>query len=420
MSAKFLRRTLAVAILAALPLMASAQISVSVNIAPPELPVYDLPPLPGDGYVWTPGYWAWDEDSQDYYWVPGTWVEAPESGFLWTPGYWGFVNGAYAWNAGYWGPHVGFYGGVNYGYGYGGVGYQGGYWQGGHIFYNRAVVNVNNAHVTNVYNRTVINNVTVNRVSFNGGNGGTRARPTSVEEAAARDRHLEPTGPQRQHFQEARSTPSLRASQNHGKPPVAATERPGQFKEGGVVGARQAGAINRPAGEHPGAGPQTPGSQDHANPAAHNEPATPRNEPRTVSPRVSQPERRTEPGEAQHQPERRTEPREAQHPPVQQPERRVEPRETPHPQPQQPEQRVQPREAPHPQVQQPQRPTPPAPHPATPPREAAQPREAAPPREAPRPQQVEPRREAVQNAAPRPSPPPRAEPHPPQHAAEKP
>ena len=26
-------------------------------------------------------------------------------------------------NAGYWGPHVGFYGGINYGYGYGGVGY---------------------------------------------------------------------------------------------------------------------------------------------------------------------------------------------------------------------------------------------------------------------------------------------------------
>ena len=26
------------------------------------------------------------------------------------------------WHAGYWGPHVGFYGGVNYGYGYGGVG----------------------------------------------------------------------------------------------------------------------------------------------------------------------------------------------------------------------------------------------------------------------------------------------------------
>ncbi len=44
--------------------------------------------FPGDGYVWTPGYWAWGDDIQDYYWVPGTWVPAPEPEYLWTPGYW--------------------------------------------------------------------------------------------------------------------------------------------------------------------------------------------------------------------------------------------------------------------------------------------------------------------------------------------
>ena len=61
------------------------------------------------------------------------------------------------WNAGYWGPHVGFYGGVNYGFGYGGVGFGGGEWRGGAFFYNTAVVNVGGAHFTNVYvNRTVI------------------------------------------------------------------------------------------------------------------------------------------------------------------------------------------------------------------------------------------------------------------------
>ena len=53
-----------------------------------------------------------------YYWVPGTWVQPPRVGVLWTPGYWGFVGGVYAFHAGYWGPHVGFYGGVNYGFGY--------------------------------------------------------------------------------------------------------------------------------------------------------------------------------------------------------------------------------------------------------------------------------------------------------------
>src|SRR5271163_222844 len=156
--------------LLALPAFSMAQsLSVSVNVAPPELPVYEQPPIPEDGYLWTPGYWAWGDDIQDYYWVPGTWVLAPQAGYLWTPGYWGWQGGVILWYGGNWGPHVGFYGGVNYGYGYGGSGYEGGYWQGGHLYYNTAVVNVGTVHITNVYNKTVINNVTVNRVSYNGG-----------------------------------------------------------------------------------------------------------------------------------------------------------------------------------------------------------------------------------------------------------
>ena len=54
----------------------------------------------------------------------------PESGFLWTPAYWGWEGGHYRFYNGYWGPHVGFYGGINYGFGYGGVGFAGGYWNG--------------------------------------------------------------------------------------------------------------------------------------------------------------------------------------------------------------------------------------------------------------------------------------------------
>src|SRR5438445_10306874 len=60
-------------------------IGVSVNFAPPELPVYEQPICPGEGYIWTPGYWAWDDEDGDYFWVPGTWILAPEPGFLWTP-----------------------------------------------------------------------------------------------------------------------------------------------------------------------------------------------------------------------------------------------------------------------------------------------------------------------------------------------
>jgi WXXGXW repeat (2 copies) len=62
------------------PAPASSQVGVGVAISnpPPALPVYDQPVCPGDGYVWTPGYWDRADDSADYYWVPGTWVLAPE------------------------------------------------------------------------------------------------------------------------------------------------------------------------------------------------------------------------------------------------------------------------------------------------------------------------------------------------------
>jgi hypothetical protein len=124
-----------------LPVSTSAQVSIgiSVGFAPPELPVYAQPICPGEGYIWTPGYWAWDPEDEDYYWVPGTWVLAPEVGFLWTPGYWGWGGSAFEFYEGYWGPRIGFYGGINYGYGYFGRGYEGGRWDGGHFYYNRTV-----------------------------------------------------------------------------------------------------------------------------------------------------------------------------------------------------------------------------------------------------------------------------------------
>ena len=44
---------------------ASAQVAVgidfSVPIAPPELPVYVQPPIPGRGYLWTPGFWSYHQ-----------------------------------------------------------------------------------------------------------------------------------------------------------------------------------------------------------------------------------------------------------------------------------------------------------------------------------------------------------------------
>jgi WXXGXW repeat (2 copies) len=254
-----------------------AQIGIAVRIGPPALPVYEQPVCPGDGYIWTPGYWAYDYDISDYYWVPGTWVEAPEVGFLWTPGYWGWGDGGYFFHTGYWGPHIGFYGGINYGFGYFGVGFEGGRWDNGHFFYNRAVSNVNVTNIHNVYNTTVVNN-TVNRVSYNGGTGGIEARPTAAEEAAEHDRHIAPVAAQNEHVQTARGNPELRASANHGKPPIAATDRPGEFTGHGAVGAKEAGAAykpeeNRNAGETRAESPARPAVHPNDLPAATRPPA---------------------------------------------------------------------------------------------------------------------------------------------------
>ena len=240
-----IRGLIATLSLAALPVVADAGVfvGVSVNIAPPALPVYVQPPCPAAGYIWIPGYWAWADD--DYYWVPGTWALAPAVGLLWTPGYWGWETGFYLWHAGYWGPHVGFYGGINYGFGYGGFGYEGGGWRGDQFYYNRSVTNISNTNITNVYNSTVVNNVTVNRVSFNGGAGGVVARPSAEQMSAAHERHIGLTAVQRTHEQRARGEEALRASVNGGRPAIAATPKPAAFSGRGVVAAHGADTVGR-------------------------------------------------------------------------------------------------------------------------------------------------------------------------------
>jgi WXXGXW repeat (2 copies) len=222
---------------------ASAQVRITVGFGPPAIPVYEQPVCPGDGFLWTPGYWAWDPDFQDYYWVPGTWVESPEVGFLWTPPWWGWDGGVFLFHEGWWGPQIGFYGGINYGFGYFGDGFVGGRWQDGHFFYNREVLNVNVVNIHNVYNEhvTIVNNT---HVSFNGGEGGLTVRATAAEEAAAQGRHVGPIAAQGEQMRQARGNPQMRASANQGRPPIAATARAGNFHD--ATPAREAGAPYHP------------------------------------------------------------------------------------------------------------------------------------------------------------------------------
>ncbi|MGO9094675.1 MAG: hypothetical protein ACLQGV_05580 [Bryobacteraceae bacterium] len=180
---------------------AFAGIQFSVNIAPPPIAVFDQPLCPGDGYIWAPGYYQYGD--YGYYWVPGHWVMPPSVGMLWTPGYWGFGGGRYLWHEGYWGPHVGFYGGVNYGNGYFGSGFTGGRWIGGAFHHNTVISNVDIHNVHNTYvDHTVVREYRGPNHAFNG-EGGIRAQPSREETEYSRAPHQGPTPAQVSHAQEA-------------------------------------------------------------------------------------------------------------------------------------------------------------------------------------------------------------------------
>lgn len=192
---------------------------------PPPLPDYQQPPAPGDDYIWTPGYWAWGPAG--YYWVPGAWVEPPYMNALWTPGYWGFYGGRYSFYPGHWGLHIGFYGGINYGFGYVGLGYEGGYWRANHFYYNRVYNNINVHVVHNVYSyRANVHVGNTPRASYRGGPGGMQARPRPSEASAWH----EPTAPrmnsQTQHAQSYQSNHGQSYTENHGKPASPVINRP--------------------------------------------------------------------------------------------------------------------------------------------------------------------------------------------------
>lgn len=214
------------AVAANTPDTAPIDADVAVNDAPPALPDYEQPECPVDGYLWQPGYWAYGRDVAGYYWVPGAWVAPPQTGLLWTPPYWGFDNGRYVFHGGYWGPTIGFYGGLNYGFGYYGVGFAGGAWRGNVFSYNTAVVRVNTVVIRNVYadRSVVVVRDAGMRASFNG-RGGIMARPNDRELAAMRERHVMATPEQIRNQRAAREDRNQFAAANGGRPANVASPR---------------------------------------------------------------------------------------------------------------------------------------------------------------------------------------------------
>ena len=124
---------------------------------------------------------------------------------------------------------VGFYGGVEYGYGYGGSGYQGGYWRNNQFSYNRSVNNFGGRSFHNTYSKRVSYSNS-SHVSYNGGHGGINARPTRAQDTFDHARHTPATEAQTSHRQAAGGNREMLASVNHGRPAVAATSKPAIFR----------------------------------------------------------------------------------------------------------------------------------------------------------------------------------------------
>ena len=242
-----------------IPASSFAGVFISVGFAPPVLPVYEQPPCPEEGLMWSPGYWAYGDDG--YYWVPGAWVPAPYEGALWTPPYWGWSDGLYVFHSGYWGQTVGYYGGVNYGFGYMGIGFVGGEWREHRFAYNTAVMRVDRRIIHETYeDRRIVDRYTIrndHRVAFSGGRDGIRHDPTPQERDAMRMPHTPPTSYQQQHFQAARADHGSYVKFNGGRPanvvavrPLAAEHVAAPAGNGGRFGnsVRPVGSTNGPQG----------------------------------------------------------------------------------------------------------------------------------------------------------------------------
>lgn len=94
-------RTLSLSLLltaSAIAVPAHAQISFSVNLAPPA-PQYEIVPAIQPGHVWAPGYWGWS--GERHVWVRGRTITQRE-GYRWEPDRWEQRNQAYHHRVGYW------------------------------------------------------------------------------------------------------------------------------------------------------------------------------------------------------------------------------------------------------------------------------------------------------------------------------
>jgi hypothetical protein len=206
---------------------------------------------------------------------------------------------------------VGYYGGIDYGYGYIGIGYFGGYWSGNNFYYNRSVTRVGGG-IRNVYDRPVVYNNTHygaaprNRVSYNGGRGGINVQPRPAEIAAGRERHVAALPAQRQVRTSAAQNRGQFYNQNHGRPSAPA-ETHGFANSRGIAPTPRGVQPGRPGAPPPNAAgergnPSRPanginGTRQGAGPGVN-----PRENPGRVNPGNARPTLQNQPRAVEPQP----------------------------------------------------------------------------------------------------------------------
>ncbi len=77
------------------------QTSRPVYVTPSPPPVaQSVVPSPGPGYVWQPGFWAWNGTA--WVWVAGHWVVPPHPQAVWVAPGWVQRPQGWYWQQGYW------------------------------------------------------------------------------------------------------------------------------------------------------------------------------------------------------------------------------------------------------------------------------------------------------------------------------
>jgi hypothetical protein len=95
---KLLLASLAAASIGLMPVPASADVGIYLDLAPPA-PRYEVVPAPRAGYVWAPGYWSWRDGR--HAWVAGHWIRE-RRGMYWHPDRWEQSEGRWAFKRGAW------------------------------------------------------------------------------------------------------------------------------------------------------------------------------------------------------------------------------------------------------------------------------------------------------------------------------